>query len=330
MRPREAFSAASAAWVHHTLPQWLTRISLLGTSRGRSPRRTTLAPTAGVVDQRVDAAEGAASRRRSSSMQSPCTPTSQRRTRTVAPLARQLAATASSLSRWRAASTSATSLPPRSAHWRAISAPMPSDAPVMTMTFKSVAPRQWERRGVHQARTCESRLSAHCGRSRVSACGWLQRGAAGGARSGSSTRERQAGLACSAPCPPAPAFGRRLLLYLRRTRQPVLTLCRLYGIGCAGTCVGTLRWHWAGGGGNRLPQVKEETPAVRMASRDTEAAGCPPSSATRRPWLGSSTQYEGQQWAESGLPGNAGVRDRASQKQFHSWFASVTARSGWR
>ena len=31
--------------------------------------------------------------------------------------------------------------------------------------------------------------------------------------------------------------------------EPGLTLCHLYGIGCAGTCVGTLRWHWAEGGG---------------------------------------------------------------------------------
>ena len=145
-------------------------------------------------------------------------------------------------------------------------------------------------------------LSARCGRSRVSACGWLQRGAAGGARSGSSTRERQAGLACSAPCPPAPAFGRRLLLYLRRTRQPVLTLCHLYGIGCAGTCVGTLRWHWAGGGGEPAAAGKggdasrQDGVGGHGGSRFPAALGHAPALAR------SSTQYEGQQWAASGLP----------------------------
>ena len=43
-------------------------------------------------------------------------------------------------------------------------------------------------------------------------------------------RERRAGLACSAPCPPPPAKSRRrLLLYLRRTRQPVTPLQHLRG-----------------------------------------------------------------------------------------------------
>ena len=147
-------------------------------------------------------------------------------------------------------------------------------------------------------------LSAHCGRSRVSASGWLQRGAADGVRFGSSARERQAGLACSAPCPPAPAFGRRLLLYLRRTRQPVLTLCHLRGIACAGTCVGTLRWHRAEGGGQPAAAGKggdasrQDGVGGHGGSRLPAALGHAPALAR------SSTQYEGQQWAASGLRGH--------------------------
>ena len=82
--------------------------------------------------------------------------------------------------------------------------------------------------------------------------------------------------------PPASAFGHRLLLALRRTRQPGLTLCTTAVVAARTQDCPAAPWPRAAG--DWLPQVKEETPAVRMASGDTEVAGYPPPSASLRPW----------------------------------------------
>ena len=92
MRPRLAFRCGSAAWVHQTLPQRLTRISVSYQSQvcGHLGEQR-MGRHAGVVDQRVDAAERACTAASISATQSACTPTSQRRTSTCAPCARHCA-----------------------------------------------------------------------------------------------------------------------------------------------------------------------------------------------------------------------------------------------
>ena len=136
MRPWLALRAGSAAWVHQAEPHRLICISRWYQARSLTWSNSACADMPALFTS-TSIAPKAPSVARTSSWQSSWDSTSQRCTSVRAPSASHSAATRSSLSTLRAASTSESLAPSRRAHWRASSAPMPSEAPVMITTMLS-------------------------------------------------------------------------------------------------------------------------------------------------------------------------------------------------